>query len=163
MRFCMNSGRSHALALQGGYGGNTASHTHALLKTAFMRARKLGDNPVEPCRRAQEADTADMLPRRPERPTAQPDPRGRRRSILHRRLLALMAGMRQGEICALRWQDVDRVSRKIRVSRAHEGERHLRANHAQDQELGPDHSLRRRARTRWRIALWRMRSRMCQI
>lgn len=33
-------------------------------------------------------------------------------------LLALMTGMRQGEICALRWQDVDRVSRKIRVSHA---------------------------------------------
>ena len=34
--------------VQDGYGGNTVSHTHVLLKTAFIRARKLGDIPSTP-------------------------------------------------------------------------------------------------------------------
>lgn len=74
--------------VQDGYGGNTVSHTHVLLKTAFIRARKLGDipsKPLRPRRRAQEAHEADKLPRRRKRPSAQPDAGKRRRPVLDRR------------------------------------------------------------------------------
>ncbi|SEH60903.1 MULTISPECIES: tyrosine-type recombinase/integrase [Atopobiaceae] len=107
--------------VQDGYGGNTVSHTHVLLKTAFIRARKLGDIPSNPF------DLVDA-PKRPTKPINSLDAQSVRQlnqtlgsvadPFSTAVLLALMTGMRQGEICALRWQDVDRVSRKIRVSHA---------------------------------------------
>ncbi|MCI1431297.1 MAG: site-specific integrase, partial [Atopobiaceae bacterium] len=107
--------------VQDGYGGNTVSHTHVLLKTAFIRARRLGDIPSNPF------DLVDA-PKRPTKPINSLDAASVRQlnqtlgsvadPFSTAVLLALMTGMRQGEICALRWQDVDRVSRKIRVSHA---------------------------------------------
>lgn len=107
--------------VQDGYGGNTVSHTHVLLKTAFIRARRLGDIPSNPF------DLVDA-PKRPTKPINSLDAQSVRQlnqtlgcvadPFSTAVLLALMTGMRQGEICALRWQDVDRVSRKIRVSHA---------------------------------------------
>lgn len=107
--------------VQDGYGGNTVSHTHMLLKTAFIRARKLGDIPSNPF------DLVDT-PKRLTKPINSLDAASVRQlnqtlgsvadPFSTAVLLALMTGMRQGEICALRWQDVDRVSRKIRVSHA---------------------------------------------
>jgi integrase len=37
--------------------------------------------------------------------------------LLHPHVLAVMMGMRRGEICALRWSDVDLDGRKIHISR----------------------------------------------
>ena len=113
--------------VQDGYGGNTVSHTHVLLKTAFIRARRLGDIPSNPFDLARE----------------------RRRPVLHRRSPRTHDGDEAGrdmhpQVAGRR----PRVAQDPGLARAHEGERHLRDLHAEDQELVQDHPLRRRARTR---------------
>ena len=107
--------------IRDGYGQVTVSHTHVLLKTVFIRARRAGDVPSNPF------DLVDA-PKRVRKPVNSLDARGVR--VVNEALsgmtdpfstavlLALMTGMCEGEICALRWQDVDRVGRKIRVAHA---------------------------------------------
>ena len=107
--------------MRDGYGQNTVSHTHVLLKTVFIRARKAGDIASNPF------DLVDA-PKRAKKPINSLDVKGVQKinealmdvtdPFSTAVLLALMTGMRQGEICALRWQDVDRIGKKIRITHA---------------------------------------------
>jgi integrase len=64
-------------------------------------------------------------------------------------LTAAMTGMRQGELFALRWMDVDWPSHRFRVRQLRP--RHVR--HAQVQALVTEHPARRPGRARARAAL----------
>lgn len=98
------------------------SHTHVFLKQVFARARKLGDissNPfdlVEAPRRRGKPINA-LPPSEISRLRHSLDGLGST-PLATGASIALKTGMRVGEICALRWQDVDLESSVIHVSHA---------------------------------------------
>jgi integrase len=100
----------------------TISHMHVFVKQVFGWARKVGDLPSNPF------DLVEA-PRRRSKPinALAPAEAKRLRAALEgfgptplatAVNLALMTGMRQGEICGLRWQDVDFESDVIHVNHA---------------------------------------------
>lgn len=105
-----------------GMAPTTLSHAHVFLKQVFDRARKVGDITSSPF------DLVET-PKRRNRPinALPPSEIARLRPALENlgctplatgATIALKTGMRVGEICALRWQDVDLESDVIHVSHA---------------------------------------------
>ena len=105
-----------------GLSGSTRSHIHVFLKQVLEKARRCGDLASNPF------DLVDA-PKRTRKPINALDADGVK--LLNSRLsdyvegpfrlavkLALMTGMRQAEICALRWKDVDLEKREIHVVHA---------------------------------------------
>jgi integrase len=103
------------------YSRATISHTHVLLKSVFIRARKMGDVSSNPF------DLVDV-PKRARKPINSLDKKavakinsmlaGQSDTFSVAVRIALMTGMRQGEICGLRWRDVDRTNMVIHVNHA---------------------------------------------
>ncbi|MCH3944012.1 MAG: site-specific integrase [Atopobiaceae bacterium] len=98
----------------------TVSHIHVFAKMVLTVARRSGDVVSNPFDLVQ-------APKRPRKPINSLDAAGVRKlnglvtdddmgPLFMAVRLALMTGMREGEICALRWQDIDRESRQIRVT-----------------------------------------------
>ena len=105
-----------------GLAPTTLSHAHVFAKQVCTHARRVGDLSANPF------DLVDA-PRRARRPVNSLDLAGARRlgealdgfgpsPLATAARLALMTGMRQGEICALRWRDVDLGEGAIRVAHA---------------------------------------------
>lgn len=105
-----------------GLSGTTLSHIHVFAKQVFTYARKMGDLDTNPFERID-------APRRRVKPINALSPQEVKK--LNRALvgfgssplavgvrIALSTGMRQGEICALRWSDIDLVGHSIRVTHA---------------------------------------------
>ena len=105
-----------------GTSSTTMSHIHVFLKQVFEKARRTGDIPENPFELVE-------APRRDRRPVNTLTPNEVQK--MNRALEALGAGpfatavkiavktgMRQGEICALRYRDVDFDSQTIRVGSA---------------------------------------------
>lgn len=111
----------HGLS-EDGMASATLSHTHVFLKQVFTRARKLGDitsNPMDlveaPKRRSKPINalpTSEVARLREALDGFGPTP------LATGATLALMTGMRLGEVCALRWQDIDFDRGIIRVNHA---------------------------------------------
>ncbi len=105
-----------------GMAPTTLSHAHVFLKQVFDRARKVGDinsNPFDlvetPKRRSKPINAlppSEIARLRPALENLGSTPLGTGAVI------ALKTGMRVGEICALRWQDVDLESDVIHVNHA---------------------------------------------
>ncbi len=104
--------------LDGGYAPSTVRYTHAVLRRALKQALRWGLVP----RNAAEAVDPPKV-RREEVMALSPDQirtllraaSGERFEALY--VLAVYSGLRQGELLALRWSDVDLASGKLRVSR----------------------------------------------
>ena len=104
--------------LDAGYKPSTVRYTHAVLSRALKQALRWG---LVPRNVADAVDPPKV--RREEVEALSPDQvkellgaaRGERLEALY--VLAVYTGLRQGELLALRWDDVDLVSGKLRVSR----------------------------------------------
>lgn len=108
--------------VESGLSPTTVSHAHVFTKQVFEWARKVGDIPTNPF---------DLVgaPKRGRKPinALRPSEVARMTEALAAygptplatgAKIAMMTGMRQGEICALRWQDVDLDGCTIRVEHA---------------------------------------------
>lgn len=106
--------------LDDGLSSSTRSHIHVFLKQVLEKACRSGDLIANPF------DLVDA-PRRERKPINALDKSGIKK--LNKNLaeyeegpfklavrLALMTGMRQGEICALRWKDIDEKRREIHIT-----------------------------------------------
>lgn len=105
-----------------GISPTTASHIHVFLKQVFERARRVGDiaeNPfelVEAPRRERKPVNA-LTPSEVERMNRALSSFGAS-PLATAAKIAVKTGMRQGEICALRYRDIDFERKVIRVSRS---------------------------------------------
>lgn len=108
--------------VEGGLSPATVSHAHVFVKQVFEWARRVGDIPTNPF------DLVDA-PKRGRKPINALSPSEVTRMtealasygptpLAIGAKVAVMTGMRQGEICALRWQDVDLEGCTIRVEHA---------------------------------------------
>ena len=100
--------------------GNTVQHYHRMLSSVFTKAVQWGLVPENPCKRAEapkaeeidvqaleELDVARLLQALQDAPT--------QFSVITQ--LALFTGARRGEICGLRWSDVDLDAGTISIER----------------------------------------------
>ena len=100
--------------------GNTVQHYHRMLSSVFTKAVQWGLVPENPCKRAEapkaeeidvqaleELDVAKLLNALQDAPT--------QFSVITQ--LALFTGARRGEICALRWSDIDLEKGTISINR----------------------------------------------
>ena len=100
--------------------GNTVQHYHRMLSSVFTKAVQWGLVPENPCKRAEapkaeeidvqaleELDVAKLLNALQDAPT--------QFSVITQ--LALFTGARRGEICGLRWSDVDLDAGTISIER----------------------------------------------
>ena len=100
--------------------GNTVQHYHRMLSSVFTKAVQWGLVPENPCKRAEapkaeeidvqaleELDVAKLLDALQDAPT--------QFSVITQ--LALFTGARRGEICGLRWSDVDLDAGTISIER----------------------------------------------
>lgn len=100
--------------------GNTVQHYHRLLSTIFTKAVQWGLVPENPCKRAEapkgeetdvqvldEQEVARLLTALHDAPTQY--------SVITQ--LALLTGARRGELCGLRWSDIDLDAGTITISR----------------------------------------------
>ena len=100
--------------------GNTVQHYHRMLSSVFTKAVQWGLVPENPCKRAEapkaeeidvqaleELDVAKLLNALQDTPT--------QFSVITQ--LALFTGARRGEICALRWSDIDLEKGTISINR----------------------------------------------
>jgi integrase len=104
-----------------GLAPKTIKHVHVLARGVFRRALKLGDVKVDPMTQidapAVPSKEAAVL-RVEEIPVMLAAVKGT--SSYPIAVLALGTGMRRGELCALRWQDVDLDGGKLEVKRSAE-------------------------------------------
>jgi integrase len=107
------------LDLKGRLAGRTIKHVHILATTVFRHALKQGDIKVDPSRhvtppKVQQEEAAAL--REEEIPAML---NGLRGSVLYPiAVVALGTGLRRGELCALRWQDVDLDGGKLEVKQS---------------------------------------------
>ena len=100
--------------------GNTVQHYHRMLSSVFSKAVQWGLIADNPCKRAEspkaaeidvqaleEKDVARLLAALQDAPTQY--------SVITQ--LALLIGARRGEICALRWSDIDLTAGTITIDR----------------------------------------------
>lgn len=100
--------------------GNTVQHYHRLLSAVFTKAVQWGLVPENPCKRAEppkgeetdvqvleEKDVARLLEALQDAPA--------QFSVITQ--LALLTGARRGELCALRWSDIDMDTETLTISR----------------------------------------------
>ena len=100
--------------------GNTVQHYHRMLSSVFTKAVQWGLVPENPCKRAEapkaeevdvqaleEKDVARLLEALQDAPA--------QFSVITQ--LALLTGARRGEICALRWSDIDMGAGTISIER----------------------------------------------
>lgn len=110
------------LSVVDGLHPTTVAHIHAFMGQVFKHAVRIGDLRFDPY-------IAVRPPRRSSKPINSLDKAGvaRLNMLLYQRgldyftvavRLALMTGMRQGEVCALRWLDVDLDTGYLRVNHA---------------------------------------------
>ena len=118
-----------------GLGPVTVQKRHAYLAQVLRHAVEVGDLGVDPC-------AAVKAPRAPRKPVnsltkaaarevmAQPVAMGEGNAVAIAARLALMTGLRRGELCALRWHDWDEDAGLLRVNHAlgasYEGGRRLK-------------------------------------
>lgn len=108
--------------IENGMSPSTISHTHVFLKQVFSKAYAAGDiekNPfdlVEAPRREHKPINA-LPPDQIEKAKAALVPFGPS-PLATAAMIAMKTGMRQGEICALRWQDIDFARGLIHVNHA---------------------------------------------
>lgn len=110
------------LSVVDGLQPTTVAHIHAFMRQVFRHAMRIGDLRSDPY-------VAVHAPRRSKKPINSLDKAGvvKLNEKLYQRglddftvavRLALMTGMRQGEVCALRWLDVDLDGGYIHVNHA---------------------------------------------
>lgn len=99
---------------------NALGTLHSLIEFAIDEGWMVGENPVKRVEKPAVAETPDVHFLETEEVEAllravPDDPLGRVERVMY--LTAAMTGMRQGELFALRWRDVDWSARRIRVRR----------------------------------------------
>ena len=110
--------RAYREAAAKGLADRTVKEVHKLARRVFGHALKQGDIKRDPSR---ETDAPKVAPkeapvlRSEEIPVLVGGLRGTLRTIA---IVALGTGMRSGELCALRWQDVDLDGGKLEVKRS---------------------------------------------
>src|SRR6516165_4805715 len=110
--------RAYREAAAKGLADRTVKEVHKLARRVFGHALKQGDIKRDPSR---ETDAPKVAPkeapvlRSEEIPVLVGGLRGTLRTIV---IVALGTGMRSGELCALRWQDVDLDGGKLEVKRS---------------------------------------------
>jgi integrase len=102
-----------------GLSPRTVKHTHVLARRVFGHALRQGDIKVDPSTKidAPKAPHQEAAVLRPEEiPVMLDGLRGT--SFYPIAVVALGTGLRRGELCALRWQDVDLEGAKLEVKRS---------------------------------------------
>jgi|SRR6516162_1972546 integrase len=110
--------RAYREAAAKGLADRTVKHLHVLARRVFGHALRQGDIKRDPSR---EIDAPKVIPkeaavlRAEEIPVMLAGLRGSLRTIA---LVALGTGMRRGELCALRWEDVNLEAGKLEVKQS---------------------------------------------
>ncbi|MDR0513726.1 MAG: site-specific integrase [Coriobacteriaceae bacterium] len=115
-----------------GLSGTTSRTVYLVVRQVLSHAALMGHVGCDPCAhvRPPVADTDERVPLAPGRARALADAlvAGAPSAVKAAGLLALSCGLRRGEACALRWDDVDLAIPSVTVSRAVSGPmRRLRA------------------------------------
>ena len=110
--------RAYAEWTRDGLASNTVRNRHTIISAACAQGVKWGSLPENPARKATPPPvrTPEVIPPTPEEVRHLIDAAKKRNPEMAALLwMAALLGARRGELCALRWSDVDFVTKSVRI------------------------------------------------